>query len=434
MVSSASLDTAAPTPIAERVVEEHVGPARLLMLPAPVRDVVTFRGSLWAAPDLAAGDDYAQGLVVDLLDKGTRRRDRFAIAEDLEGRGAQLSFYNDGLRVGFAGRALTPDLPDVLALVAEQLHEPLLDADEFEKERTQAVAAVRRAMDSTAGQATGLLVRRLYGPAHPNFVPEPADELARLEALTVEGVRAYHAAHVGADRLTVAFAGDLDPSVVAGAVRARLGDGPVHGLEPRFDADAAPAPPGRAERFVADRSNLDVRMGHPVALRRDDEEWLPVYAGLFALGGNFSARLMQTVRDEMGLTYGIGSSLHNVAVEHGGHWLIHATLSADRLEEGIAATRDVARRFVEEGVRPDELAAVQTTLAGQHVVGLATTGGLAARLLVTAERGFDLSHLDRYPDLVRALTPDGVNAAIRRHLDPERLHVTVAGTLPGGAR
>ncbi|GIS47852.1 MAG: hypothetical protein Ct9H90mP20_5220 [Candidatus Neomarinimicrobiota bacterium] len=34
---------------------------------------------------------------------------------------------------------------------------------------------------------------------------------------------------------------------------------------------------------------------------------------IYILGGNFSARLMQTVRDKEGLTYGIGSSISSAS-------------------------------------------------------------------------------------------------------------------------
>ncbi len=416
--------------LAQRVTDTTSGPARLLLCPAPVRDVVSFRGSFWTGIDLSTDDDLAQGLAVDLLDKGTRGRDRFEIAEALEGRGAQLHFYADNLRVGFAGRALKEDLADVLQLLAEQLREPALDADEFEKERRQAVAAVRRAKDSTAGRATGALTRRLYGPSHPNVVPEPDVELARLQALTPERIRAFHAAHFGPDRLTLAFAGDLNPPQIEAGVQAHFGDWAPTGAVARFDPEASPEAPGRSEVSIADRPNLDVRLGHPVALRRDDPAFVAAHAGVFALGGNFSSRLMQTVRDEMGLTYGIGAGLHNVAVEHVGHFLLYASLSTDRLEEGLRAARAVVEQFVEEGVGEAELAQVKTTLTGQNAVGMATTSGLATRLLVNAERGFGVSYLDGYADRINGLTVEAVNRAIRLHVRPADLHTAVAGTLP----
>jgi predicted Zn-dependent peptidase len=181
---------------------------------------------------------------------------------------------------------------------------------------------------------------------------------------------------------------------------------------------------------MADRHNLDARLGHAVALRRSDADFVALYVGNFALGGNFSSRLMQEVRDVQGLTYGISSALSGVTVEHTGHWCVSVGLSGAHLVRGLAATEAVVRRFVEEGVHEAELAEKQETIAGTHLVGLATTSGLAARLLVNAERGFPVAYLDDYPALVRALTVDEVNAAARRHLHPDRLHLAVAGTFP----
>jgi len=421
--------SAAAEPLASRVADLKAGPARLLLCPAPVPDVVSFRGSFRTAPDLSATDDLRQALVADLLDKGTRRRDRFEIAELLEGRGAQLHLYADALRAGFAGRALREDLPLVLSLLAEQLREPAFPEEEFDKERRQSIAAVRRSMDSTAGQATGALTRRLYPDNHPNYVPPPEVELARLEAIAHGDVVAYHRDHFGSDALTIAFAGDIEPTGLARQVAEALGEWTPTGRSPAFASVAAPAPAGRVAVHIADRPNVDVRMGHAIDLRRDSVDWLAAHAGAFALGGNFSSRLMQIVRDEMGLTYGIGASVHNVAVEHDGHLLVHASLSADRLEEGLGATRAVIDAFASGGILPGELERVKSTLAGQHVVALATTGGLAARLLVNAERGFDVDYLDRFPDLVHSLTKPEVDAAIQRHIRPGNMHVAVAGSV-----
>ncbi len=416
--------------LAERTSVTRAGAADLWLLPTEVRDVVSFRGSLETAPDLTGDDDLVQHLLADLLDKGTRRRDRFAIAEALEGRGAQLTFYPDTLRLGFAGRALRDDLPEVLALLAEQLREPLLDPDEVEKERARAVAGVRQAMESTAAQATGALKRRLFPADHPSFVRTPEAEIAGIEAISAERLRAFHAERVAADGLRIAFAGDLDPEATARTVGGLFGGWPSHGLAARFAPGAEGYVPGEDTVPIADRLNLDVRFGHPLDLRRDAPDYLALYVGNFILGGNFSARLMQTVRDEQGLTYGISSAIGDVNVEHGGYWRIGVTLSQANLARGIEATEAVVRRFVEDGITAAELEEKQTTLAGTHVVSLATTSGLAARLLVNAERGFPVEYLDRYPDLVRALTVEEVNAAIRRHFDPERLSRAVAGTLP----
>ncbi len=425
--------SAPDTALAPRTLDLAAGPARLLVLPTPAPDIVSFRASLLTAPDLSAGEDVAQALLADLLDKGTRRRDRHAIAEALDGRGARLSFYSDGLRLGFAGRALADDLADVLALAAEMLTEPAFDPDEVRKAQAQAEAGIRQARESTAAMASGALARRLYGPAHPNYVHTPDAETALLMALTPEALAAYHAAHIGADALTLAVAGDVDASRVQAVVAETLGALAPHARPAVFDAAASPATPGREDVPLADRPNLDVRLGHPVGLRRADADFVALHTGVFALGGNFSSRLMQTIRDEQGLTYGISAALAGVAAEHDCDLRVSVGLSSPDLDRGLAAVRDEIARFVDGGVDAPTLATAQSTLAGQHVVAMATTGGLAARLLVNAERGFDVAYLDRYPDLVRDLTPEGVSDVLRTHVHPDAFHVTVAGTVPPAA-
>ncbi|MEM6326817.1 MAG: pitrilysin family protein [Bacteroidota bacterium] len=417
--------------IASRVTDLPTGPVRLLALPTGIRDVVSFRGSFRSAPDLSRDDDVTQDLVTDLLDKGSQRLDRFEIADLLDGRGARLSFYSDGLRMGFAGRCLREDLADVLALASELLRTPAFDPDEVQKARQKAIASVRRSTESTGARANGAFTRRVYPSAHPTHILPHETEMTRLGAVTEETARAYHAAHVGTEGLTLAVVGDVEPGALGVVVAEAFREWGAHGREATFERAARPVPPGRETVAMSDKLNLDVRMGHPVPLRRDSADFLALFAGVFTLGGNFSGRLMQTVRDEQGLTYGIGARLAGVSVEHDLDLRVSVSLSQENLERGIAATREQIERW-HGGIAPEELERTQTTLAGQHVVSLATTGGLAARLLVNAERGFGPEYLDRYPRDVEALTVEAVNAAIAQYVDPEALHVVAAGTVAAG--
>ena len=129
----------------------------------------------------------------------------------------------------------------------------------------------------------------------------------------------------------------------------------------------------------------------------------------------------------MGLSYCIWSSLNGIGTMHSGHWVVGVTLSGENLERGIKATREEMERFVEGGITSDELSEKQTTIVGSFKVGLATTGGMATSLLYNAERHFPISYLDEYPDYVEALELDMVNQAVRTHLNPTHLSVSVAG-------
>ncbi len=414
---------------AERVVEITAGPCRLYVLSVPVEQVVTLRGSLRTWPDFATGETLVQRLTVAMLDRGTRHRDRFELAQLLEDRGAHLSFTSKGSRIEFAGRLLRRHLADVLPLLAEQLREPRFDPDEFEKARLHVQAQLQQQLEQTSTRARIALSQRLYPPAHPNYRRDPEAELERLATLTLEEVQAYHTAHFGANELILVLVGNVQPEAAEPLVRAAFADWPSHQATPRFVAQAAPKPPERVLIHVPDRQNLDVLMGHAVALQRQHPDYLPLYVGTYILGGNFSARLMATVRDEQGLTYGIHAALEGISTEHDGHFEIEVTLSQDRLEQGLKATLEQVRRFVDEGVTEEELAEKKDTLTGLFQTGLSTTSGLATALLINIERGFGPGYLDRYPEEIRAVTRQQVNDAVQRYLNPETLHTVVAGSV-----
>lgn len=407
-----------------------MGPGRLLTLQTTVDDIVSWRGSFLAYPDLSAGDDLRQELTVSLLDKGTEHRDRFELARVLEDCGAKLKLSSDGLYVDVSGRALVDDLPRVMDVLAEMLRAPDFDEEEFEKARAQAIAEVQRRMEKTSAQASAALTRRLFSSGHPNYNERPETVLNQLRRITIDDVRAYHDAHFGATEWTLAVVGDLDHETVGTVVEEAFAGWAPHDADPVHATEGDEAEEGRSVIPMPDKSNVDVRMGHAIPVRRDDDDYPALYVGNYILGGNFAARLMTTVRDEKGLTYHIGSGLSGVSTRYAGYWQTSVTLSHDALEEGIAATRDVVRRFVNEGATEEELADKKTTITGSYAVGLATTRRLAQSILTNAERGFDVAYLDRFPDEIRALSLEEVNEAVRTYLRPDAMHEALAGTAP----
>lgn len=417
-------------PFAERVQERVVGPCRLLMLQTPVPSVVTWKGSFKTMPDFAADEDMLQSLAVSLLDKGTHRMDRFEVAEILENRGAQVHFDSDGIYVDFAGRALSEDVSEVLTLVAEQLKEPLLDPSEFEKSRSRMMASIQRSLENTGSQALGALTRATYPRAHPNYAPVPAERMGRLAEVDVSAVRLYHSSHFGPNVLTLAVVGDFDPERIIETVRNAFEDWSPHDSNIKVEGGVLPPAGGTSIVRMPDKQNIDVRMGHALDLRRDDPDYVPLYLATYVLGGNFSARLMQVIRDEMGLTYGIRAGLCGISSDYSGHWQVGVTLSTELLDKGIEETLREVQNFVDGGVTEAELEDKKTTVVGSYKVGLATTSGLANSLLKNAERGFDLGYLDRFPEEVHSVTLERANEVVGRHVQPDSLHVAMAGTIP----
>jgi zinc protease len=164
-------------------------------------------------------------------------------------------------------------------------------------------------------------------------------------------------------------------------------------------------------------------------LRYNDPAYQTLNFGTAVLGsGFFSARLLDIIRNQEGLTYGIVANLANDTYTDGA-WSIQGTFAPELLEKGMASTLRELRRFHAEGLTAEELQAFKTTLTGSYKVTLSTTTGLATALLNALQRGYGPEWLDEYPSRIQALSLGDVNAAIKKFLDPQKMVMVQAGTL-----
>lgn len=406
------------------------GAVDVQILPWDIDSVVSLQGA-WSVP--VAYTEKA-GLELDILtamlDKGTRHRDKLTLSAQLERVGASIGFSSGAGKVHVAARCLAPDLPLVLELIREQVESPALPPKELSLLKGRMKAQLQRQRSDPGSVCRNALSRTVFGPDHP-FRELDFDEAERcLDALEREEVVGLHGSPASWEGLQLAVVGDvshLDPGDLAAALV--LKDGGEDAFRVRGSRFVNANRQSRHHMPIPDRVNLNVQLGQAVNLPVDDADYLPLWVGIFILGGNFSSRLMSTVRDEKGLTYGIRSSLGQASRTFGGAWTTSVTLSQDRLEEGIVATREVVDRFVAEGVTGAELAERIETLTGSFEVELATTAGVAGRMLRNISRGRDPGYLDDHPETLRGITAESVNDSIRRYLDPSRLALVSAGTL-----
>ena len=400
------------------------------MLPTAVESVVSFYGSFATRPDLAAKQDVLQDLAVSLLDKGTTARNKFDIAHELESRGAEIRFHSMATRIAFSGKCLNKDVSSVLAICAEQLRDPTLDESEYEKVLPRLQASVMQSMESTATQAGTALRRMLFNEDHPNYAYAPEREMEILSATDPENVSEYYQERSGANEFILVVVGDFDVDEVIDSVRLGFASWQSRPVVRSYDLIVPKATQTTVHVPMRDKYNIDVRLGHAINLKRGHKDYLPLYLGVFILGGNFSSRLMDTIRDREGLTYGIYSQLSSVAAEFCGYFLVRATFSSESLARGVERTNDLIREFAEGGVSTDELSSKKRTVAGSYKVGLASTGSLARTIAGNIISGLGINYVDEYPELIHGVTKDEVNAAIESWIDTTALRTATAGSIP----
>ena len=416
--------------IAPQAVRRSIAGIDCITLKTALENVVTLRGSLPAGNAFNPATHPALAdLTAGMLDRGTTKHDKFALAAQLEDVGAEITFENSAQNVLFRVRCLKQDVPLVLGLLAEQLRAPAFSADEFEKLKKQRAGEYRQELDDTNFRADQAFTRALLPAGHPYREPAAAEYLADLSAVTLDDVKAFHAANYGPAGMVLVAVGDVDAGVIDRALN--LAFAGWTGGHPTLAAPKIVRSGERLEKIpMPAKASVSVLIGEASGLKYSDPDRIALAVATEGFGGGyFSARLMSIVRAREGLTYGIYAGLRYDNFSDG-LWAIQATFAPELLDKGLASTKRELRRFADTGLTAAELENFKGAIVGSYKLALATSGGLAQQLLVTVQRGLPLDYIDRYPQLVQGLTLEQVNGAVKKYLDPARMVTVTAGTLP----
>src|SRR5690606_35296136 len=109
--------------------------------------------------------------------------------------------------------------------------------------------------------------------------------------------------------------------------------------------------PGRVDVFMPGKSNVDLVLGHQGDVKRTDPDYYGAMMANRVLAGGVSGRLFKRVRNDEGLTYGIGSSLSTGLVA--GPWTISLTVNPLAVEKALAVTNEVISNWYSNGVKPE---------------------------------------------------------------------------------
>jgi zinc protease len=427
------------TNFASRIVRTELpSGATLLLLENRATPTISLRGSFRAGSYFEPRDKpgLAQ-ITANMLERGTKRRTKLQLAHDLESVGAQLAFSADPFAVSIAARALSKDLPLVINTIAEQLREPAFPADELEKLKQQIIAIVQEQQSNTGYRARERFTQLIFDEANPFHMPPGEKVIQSINSITVEDVRGFYDKYYGGRSLVLSMVGDVQTAQVQRQFEEAFGSfvGPesvdINVTDPEPQADTR-----REIVLVKEKANVDILLGSAASLRRDSQDFYAAVLANSALGeSTLSSRLGLRVRDQEGLTYGINSRFRAPSLA-AGPWYVGVSVNPNNIEKAINSALNVLRDYVQNGIREDELADEKSSAIGSFKVGLATNAGLAQSMWNAEFYKLGTDYIDRYPQIIQAVTVEEINAAIRKYFRPDQLTVVIAGdiepSLPGG--
>ena len=406
---------------------------RYALLPKENRgDAVTATITLrFGALDSLKGKAVIAGFAGAMLDKGTRGRTRQQIRDTLDRLKARVGIGGGASSATASIETDREHLADVLRLVREMMREPSFPADEFEKLRQESLAGLEQQKTdpgSLAGNLFARISRPQFSTDDPRYTRTFAEEAAAIESVTLDQVKEFYAKFYGASDATAAIVGDFDPATIGTVLGEALGDwrSPAHFT--RIGEDYQPVG-ARAETIpTPEKANAVYVAGYGFAMRDDDSDYPAVSIGGYMLGGGFlNSRLATRIRQKEGLSYGVSGSFGASALDN--YATFHASMiyNPQNVEKLGTAFREEIERASRDGFTAPELESAKTGWLKSRQVGRASDGALAGTLSSYLFQGRDLHFDAQREDLVRKLTPEQVNAAMKKHLDYTRMTSVKAG-------
>jgi zinc protease len=378
------------------------------------------------------GKDLLADITAAMLNKGTRRHTKFELADRMESIGARLGFDALTFAASFGGRSLSEDFPLLIQTMAEELREPVFPGEELDKLKQQYVASIKEAQDETGSRAYERLTQLVFDESNPFHRYPPERTIREVESITVDDVQSFYTRQYGVASMILVVVGDVATGDVRQLIEQHFGDW-QGAPKPAFDVPITllQDAPQRAIVFMKGKQNCNVVIGHASGLRRTNDDYYAASIANRALGqSTLSSRLGLKVRDEMGLTYGIHSSFPESGFADG-PFVISVTVAPQNVVTAIDASLEIVNDYKNSGITPEELRDEQSSIIGGFKVGLATNAGIAAQLASAELFGLGVKHLDEFPNVIRAMTKEQVDAAIQRYFHPQRATTVIAGDYKG---
>ncbi len=365
-------------------------------------------------------------LTGSMLTRGTERYDFAALNECTDSNGIALSSDAGRHSIDLSLRCLADDVPLAIDLLAELVLRPAFPSDQLERLRGEVLNGLREAENDTRSVADRAFREAAYPGGHP-FGQRVGGYVDSVERISRDEIARYHQENFAPDRLTVVVVGGTEIEAAFAGLSRVFGDWrPIGDAGRRTIADAAP--PGRSQRIarvLEGKSQVDIIVGRPT-IGRMHPDFYALDVGNLILGRlGLNGRIGANVRERLGLAYYSYSELEG---GHGpGAWAARAGVNPANAERAIEAILDEVRAICDTGILESERADAANFLTGVLPLALDSNDGVARTIQSIETFDLGLDYVERYPAIIRGLTDEQIHVALRRHLDPDRNIISLAG-------
>jgi len=364
-------------------------------------------------------------LTSDMMDEGAGTRDALQLADAIDFLGARIS-SSAGMHTSVVGLFTpTSKLGEALPLLADVVMRPTFPPSELDRLRKERLTTLLQWHDEPRAIASVKFNSAIFGSKHPYGLPSMGDEKS-IRGFTVEDLRRFHGDRFHAGNASMIVVG----AVQRGEIQTKL-----EALFGTWERRTAPSVSWPSVSQVAARTvtivdkpgaaQSEIRIGR-IGVERLTDDYFSIVVMNTVLGGSFTSRLNQNLRETHGYTYGAGSSFDMRPLP--GPFLASSAVQTDVTDKALTEFMKELNGILEP-ITDEELVRVRNYVALSYPSGFQSVGQIASQLNELVTYGLPENYFNTYIEKVLAVTKEDVQRVARKYLDPSKVAVVIVGDL-----
>jgi len=360
-------------------------------------------------------------LTAELLTEGTEHRNSLEISEDIEFTGASLDASAERDYTTISLSVLKKDVNKGFELFSDILLSPTFPQDEIERKRERIKGFLKQQEEDPSFLADRAFIKEVFGE-HP-YGRLIEGNLKTIDSITRQDVSHFYGEFFLPNNSILSVVGDLTDQELAMLIERYLSGWKRTDLPPVTVERVKVKRNKKLIKINRDLKQANILLGN-LGISRDNPDYYAVLVMNYVLGGGgFTSRLMESIRDEMGLAYDIHSFFE--CYKQGGSFQVGSQTkneSANTVSEEILKQIEKIKK---EEVTDEELSDAQAYLTGSFPRRLDTNRKIADFLVAVEFYNLGLDYAEKYPGYVNSVTKEDILRVAKKYLDLENYVLVV---------
>ena len=369
------------------------------------------------------GKSGLASMTAAMMTEGAGRRSSLQLADAIDYLGARI-FVNAGQHTS-AVSLHTPlaKLDSALGLMSDIALRPAFSAQELERKRKERLTMLVQWHDEPARIAAVIFSKTLYSDRHPYGVPAIGSEQS-LRSLTTDDLKKFHDTYFRPNNATLVVVGDISKAGLVPRLEAAFGtwkSGPIPSVSlPSIRQVAA------REVILVDKpgaAQSEIRIGR-IGVPRLTDDYYAIEVMNTILGGSFSSRLNQNLREQHGYTYGARSGFDFRPLP--GPFVTSAAVQTAVTDKSLIEFMKELNGILQP-VTDAELERAKNYVALGFPGDFQSVAQIAGELEQLVIYHLPDDYFNNYINRILAVTKEDVQRVAKKYIDPEKIAVIVVG-------